>query len=109
MSVSASLSGQQGPARVLALEGDRPEDLLAVDRHGLPFTALEAIASQLDLPSAEIGVLLGIPQRTFARRRKTLLLTSRSMARSSAGLNPRLEAIATGFNHILQLARSRST
>ena len=74
-SVSASLPGPQGPAKVLALEGDRPADLLAAVRHGLPFTALEAIASHLDLPSAEIGVLLGIPQRTFARRRKTLLLS----------------------------------
>ena len=71
----ASLSPPHGPARVLALEGDRPADLLAAVRHGLPFTALEAIASQLDLPSTEIGVLLGIPQRTFARRRKTLLLS----------------------------------
>jgi putative toxin-antitoxin system antitoxin component (TIGR02293 family) len=74
-SVFASLSGPQGPARVLELEGDGPADLLAAVRQGLPFTALEAIANQLDLPSADIGVLLGIPQRTFARRRKTLLLS----------------------------------
>jgi uncharacterized protein (DUF2384 family) len=72
--VSASLSGLGGPARVLELEGDRPADLLAAVRDGLPFTALEAIASQLDHLSAEIGVLLGIPQRSFARRRKTLQL-----------------------------------
>jgi putative toxin-antitoxin system antitoxin component (TIGR02293 family) len=74
-SVSASLSGPQGPARLLELEGDGPADLLAAVRHGLPFTALEAIASQLDLPTADIGLLLGIPQRTFARRRKTLQLS----------------------------------
>jgi putative toxin-antitoxin system antitoxin component (TIGR02293 family) len=72
---SASLSGSGGPARVLELEGDRPADLLAAVRHGLPFKALEAIASQLDLPTAAIGALLGIPQRTFARRRKTLQLS----------------------------------
>ena len=75
MTVSSSLSGPVGPARVLELEGDHASDLLAAVRQGLPFTALEALASQLDLPSAAIGVLLGIPQRTFARRRKTLQLS----------------------------------
>ena len=37
----------------------------AAVRDGLPFTALEAIASQLDLPSAEIGVLCGFPPSSF--------------------------------------------
>lgn len=74
-SVPVLLSSPEGPARVLELEGERPEDWLAAVRQGLPFTALEAVASQLDLPSAEIGVLLGIPQRTFARRRKLLQLS----------------------------------
>jgi len=73
--VAASLAGPRGPAQVLELEGDRPADLLAAVRHGLPFKALEAIASQLDLPTSDIGALLGIPQRTFARRRKTLQLS----------------------------------
>ncbi len=72
---SALLSSPEGPAGVLALEGDRPVDWLAAVRQGLPFTALEAVASRLDLSAAEIGVLLGIPQRTFSRRRKLLQLS----------------------------------
>jgi putative toxin-antitoxin system antitoxin component (TIGR02293 family) len=64
-------AGSSGPARVLDLDSSSPSDLVAAVRDGLPFTALEAIASQLDLPAAEIGVLLGIPLRTFARRRKS--------------------------------------
>jgi putative toxin-antitoxin system antitoxin component (TIGR02293 family) len=71
----AVLSGPEGPARVLELESGRPADLLAAVRDGLPFTALEAVAGQLGLQAAEIGDLLGIPLRTFARRRKAQQLT----------------------------------
>ena len=69
------MSNPKEPSTVLELEGDRADALLAACVHGLPFTALEAFASQLELPTADIEGLLGIPQRTFARRRKTLLLS----------------------------------
>lgn len=71
----ASSSRLQGPAEVLALDPSTAVELLAAVRAGLPFAALEALAAQMDLPSVEIAVLLGIPARTFARRRKTDQLT----------------------------------
>jgi putative toxin-antitoxin system antitoxin component (TIGR02293 family) len=71
----ASSSCLQGPAEVLALEPRTAVELLAAVRAGLPFAALEALAAQMDLPSVEIAVLLGIPARSFARRRKTDQLT----------------------------------
>ena len=73
--LASAPTGSSGPARVLDLDTSSPSDLVAAVRDGLPFTALEAIATQLELPAAEIGVLLGIPMRTFARRRKTHQLT----------------------------------
>jgi putative toxin-antitoxin system antitoxin component (TIGR02293 family) len=71
----APASRLQGPAEVLGLEPSTAVELLAAIRAGLPFAALEALAAQLDLPSVEIAVLLGIPARTVARRRKTDQLT----------------------------------
>jgi putative toxin-antitoxin system antitoxin component (TIGR02293 family) len=71
----------QGPAEVLGLGPSTPAELLAAIRAGLPFAALEALAAQLDLPSVEIAVLLGIPARTFARRRKTDQLTAQESDR----------------------------
>ncbi len=71
----AAPSRLQGPAEVLCLEPSTAAELLAAVRAGLPLAALEALAAQLDLPSVEIAVLLGIPARTFARRRKTDQLT----------------------------------
>ena len=71
----AAPSRLQGPADILCLEPSTPKELLAAVRAGLPFAALEALAAQLDLPSIEIAVLLGMPARTFARRRKTDQLT----------------------------------
>ncbi|MEI7666942.1 MAG: antitoxin Xre-like helix-turn-helix domain-containing protein [Synechococcaceae cyanobacterium ELA263] len=73
--LASAPTGSSGPARVLDLDTSSPSDLVAAVRDGLPFTALVAIATQLDLPAAEIGVLLGIPLRTFARRRKSHQLT----------------------------------
>jgi putative toxin-antitoxin system antitoxin component (TIGR02293 family) len=109
----ASASRLQGPAEVLGLEPSTAVELLAAIRAGLPFAALEVLAAQLDLPSVEIAVLLGIPARTFARRRKTDQLTAQEsdrlfrLARTVAQAIEVLGALAKARLWLLAPNRSR--
>ena len=48
----------------------RFEDLLDAIRSGLPFASLEAIIEKLQLSISEAATVLGIPERTLARRKK---------------------------------------
>ncbi len=45
-------------------------------RSGLPFEALDAIASRFSLGATELVRILRLPQRTLARRKKTRILTA---------------------------------
>jgi putative toxin-antitoxin system antitoxin component (TIGR02293 family) len=57
-------------------EPRRDEDVLIERiRTGLPFSALEAIASRFDLGSQEMLRILHLPERTLARRRKARVLS----------------------------------
>lgn len=52
---------------------DRPRsslDWVTLIRRGLPAAALESLIGNLGLPQAELGAVLGIPERTLARRKK---------------------------------------
>ncbi len=44
-------------------------------RQGLPYSAFESVASQLELPPQQITQVLGIPLRTLARRKTELRFT----------------------------------
>jgi putative toxin-antitoxin system antitoxin component (TIGR02293 family) len=55
----------------------RDEDVLIERvRTGLPFSALEAIASRFDLGSQDLLRILRLPERTLARRRKARVLSA---------------------------------
>lgn len=45
-------------------------------RSGLPYSALESVASRFGLSTAELLTILRIPQRTLARRKKTQVLAA---------------------------------
>jgi putative toxin-antitoxin system antitoxin component (TIGR02293 family) len=47
----------------------KSEDLVQAVRQGLPYAALEALTRILGLDIGEIGSVVGIPERTLARRK----------------------------------------
>ncbi|OGA22004.1 MAG: antitoxin [Betaproteobacteria bacterium RIFCSPLOWO2_02_FULL_67_19] len=56
-------------------------DWVAVIRRGLPAAALESLTGNLALPQAELGAMLGIPERTLARRKKEGTLSPEESAK----------------------------
>jgi len=50
--------------------------LIGCVRSGLPYSALESVASRFGLSTTELLQILGIPQRTLARRKKTQALAA---------------------------------
>ena len=74
-----------GTARVIQVLGGRhflkpagrDEDaLIERIRSGLPYPALEAIASRFSIDSTELRRILRLPQRTLARRKKARVLSA---------------------------------
>ena len=55
--------------------GSDGRDLLSHVRRGLPFDALDNLIHAIGVPQKEIASVIGIPQTTLARRRKTGRLT----------------------------------
>lgn len=53
-----------------------PQEVRDAVRNGLPYSSLEALQTALDLSLEERGVILGIPERTIARRRDEQQLTA---------------------------------
>lgn len=51
------------------------EDLRAAVRRGLPFSMFEALLKEVDLPQKQLSAVLGITDRTIARRREERHLT----------------------------------
>jgi putative toxin-antitoxin system antitoxin component (TIGR02293 family) len=64
-----------GAARQKAKRLSSPEMRDAV-REGLPYSALEALQGALELSVKELSVVLGIPERTIARRKDEQHLTA---------------------------------
>lgn len=52
-----------------------PDDLLQAVRDGLPYASLEALTRQLGLETSAVGAVVGIPDRTLARRKYQRLLS----------------------------------
>jgi putative toxin-antitoxin system antitoxin component (TIGR02293 family) len=59
--------------RVRVRSADRLRDRV---RQGLPYSALEALATRLRTPLGELGNALHVPARTLARRRRAGRLTT---------------------------------
>jgi putative toxin-antitoxin system antitoxin component (TIGR02293 family) len=51
-------------------------ELRAAVRRGLPFSAFDALLKAVALPQRELALVLGIPDRTIARRREAKQLTA---------------------------------
>lgn len=69
--------------------------LLARVARGLEIGAFERLREVVGLPAAELLAVLGIPERTFARRRKS--------GRFDAEESDRLLRLARVFGHALEL------
>jgi putative toxin-antitoxin system antitoxin component (TIGR02293 family) len=53
-----------------------PPEVRAAVRKGLPFSALEALQKEVRLTGKELSAVLGIPERTIARRKEEQHLTA---------------------------------
>ena len=70
--VVRALGGNQFLESIGLTERELSEEaLIGHIRSGLPYSALDAVAARFGLSTAELLQILGIPQRTLARRKKT--------------------------------------
>jgi putative toxin-antitoxin system antitoxin component (TIGR02293 family) len=51
------------------------EDFVEAVRHGLPYASLEALTRMLGRDVGDVGAVVGIPERTLARRKHQRLLS----------------------------------
>lgn len=70
VSASNSLYETLGGAGVFRPRRGRSEDLLVRVREGLPYSALEEVMQRFDLTRRQVSVLLQLPERTLARRKR---------------------------------------
>jgi putative toxin-antitoxin system antitoxin component (TIGR02293 family) len=70
-----------GGAGVLRSRPRSSLDWVMVIRRGLPSAALESLTGNLGLPQAELAAVLGIPERTLARRKKEGALSPEESAK----------------------------
>ena len=72
---AASAAERRGPERCrargssLGLPVLATDDLIRAVQRGLPFKSLEAFSAETGFPPGEIAAIVGIPERTFARRK----------------------------------------
>jgi putative toxin-antitoxin system antitoxin component (TIGR02293 family) len=64
-----------GATRLLKAGVVSPKDIRTTLRKGLPFSTLEAFCKHADLSLGELASILGIPERTLARRKESKHLT----------------------------------
>ena len=69
------------PGRTLGLRGASARDLIRQVELGFSFSRLRLLESQSGIPVARIASLIGIPERTLARRRHSGRLTSEESER----------------------------
>jgi putative toxin-antitoxin system antitoxin component (TIGR02293 family) len=70
MLTAARIAETLGGARVLRHKSATLEDLRAQLRAGLPYSALEAVASGFEIGTADLVAVLRVPPRTLARRKR---------------------------------------
>src|SRR6266480_4162384 len=63
------------PGRTLGLRAASPRSLIREVELGFSFSRLRCLASQSGLPVVRIAAIIGIPERTLARRRNADRLT----------------------------------
>lgn len=70
MLTAARIARTLGGERILRRRVPTIEELREQLRAGLPYASLEAVASGFDIARQDISVLLHLPARTLARRKK---------------------------------------
>ena len=70
-----------GGASVLKRKLRSNLDWVALIRHGIPASAMDYLIKPLRLTQAELAVVLGIPERTLARRKKEGMFTADESAK----------------------------
>jgi len=65
-----------GATRMMKKGQISPLEIRTAVRKGLPFSALEALQKELELTLKQLVVVLGIPERTIARRKEDQYLTA---------------------------------
>jgi putative toxin-antitoxin system antitoxin component (TIGR02293 family) len=70
MVTAAQIAETLGGLRVLKRGASSPEGLHAQLRAGLPYAALEAVASSFDIAREDLVAVLHLPPRTLARRKR---------------------------------------
>lgn len=66
----AAAPAPEGASSLLLLSASSAAELRSAVRQGLPFSALEALARQLEISPQQCSAVLGIPPRTVARRKE---------------------------------------
>ncbi|HKW18050.1 MAG TPA: antitoxin Xre/MbcA/ParS toxin-binding domain-containing protein [Terriglobales bacterium] len=69
-------SSQHWPARALGVKAESSGELIRQLGHGFSFDAMRALEARSGIRLAEIASLIGLPPRTFARRKASGRLTS---------------------------------
>jgi putative toxin-antitoxin system antitoxin component (TIGR02293 family) len=64
------------PGRTLGLKATSPRELIRQVELGFSFSRLRLLESRSGMPVARIAAIVGIPERTLARRRNSGRLTS---------------------------------
>ena len=67
---AARIAETLGGPRVLKTKRVTPDALQAQLRSGLPYSALEAVASGFEIGTADLVAVLHVPPRTLARRKR---------------------------------------
>lgn len=70
MVTAARIAETLGGARALKFKHVTLEDLRVRVRTGLPYSALEAVASGFEIGTADLVAVLRVPARTLARRKR---------------------------------------
>jgi putative toxin-antitoxin system antitoxin component (TIGR02293 family) len=79
----------------LGIRASSTHNLIRELRRGLPFRALEFLSTESGIPAREIAALVGIPLRTFARRKAS--------GRLAPGESERLLRISRIFEYAVAL------
>ncbi len=74
-SASAPIAVPGGSVSILGMPAASDSEVRGAVRKGYPFRVLDEVSKRLARPTQEINAVLGIPARTFARRKVTRYFT----------------------------------
>lgn len=75
-SIAASSAASRIPGAMLGVHADTFSELIRKVEHGFSYHALESMEDRSGVPVAQLAAIIGIPERTLARRKVAGRLTS---------------------------------